>query len=82
MVETKQWKEVKGPLFISLGITALVWLLLFVVVILDPTGHHAGSKQLDLPASSTQTLPVSPFPLITLAPSHSCCMPCAVLIIQ
>ncbi|EIE18216.1 Metallo-dependent phosphatase [Coccomyxa subellipsoidea C-169] len=59
MVETKQWKEVKGPLSISLGITALVWLLLFVVVILDPTGHHAGSNELDQAASSTQTLPVT-----------------------
>lgn len=62
MVESRQWQEVRGPLSLSLGITALVWLLLFVVVIFDPAGHHAGSMQIDQAASSNQTLPVSPLP--------------------
>ena len=65
MAESKQWQEVKGPLGLSLAITALVWLLLFAVVLFDPAGHYSGSKvqhqQEQLLDSATQTVTVSTY---------------------
>lgn len=62
MAESKQWQEVKGPLSLSLAITALVWLLLFAVVLIDPAGHYSGSKmqhqQEQQPDSATQAATV------------------------
>jgi hypothetical protein len=37
MTESKKWEEYKWPLSLSVGITVFVWLLLFVVVFLDPS---------------------------------------------
>ena len=39
MTSTVSWAEYKKPLGLSLGITALVWLLLFTIVIFDPKTH-------------------------------------------
>ncbi len=40
MAESKPWREVRGPLVLSLCITAVVWLLLFAVVIIDPDSRQ------------------------------------------
>ena len=37
MTSPVSWDEYKRPLSLSLGITALVWLLLFTIVIFDPS---------------------------------------------
>lgn len=41
MTSTVSWAEYKKPLGLSLGITALVWILLFTIVIFDPNTHNA-----------------------------------------
>jgi hypothetical protein len=40
MTEAKTWQEYKLPFGISVGVTALVWLFLFTLVMLDPSRHH------------------------------------------
>ena len=39
MTSPASWDEYKRPLSLSLGITAFVWILLFIVVIFDPSRH-------------------------------------------
>ena len=40
MTEVKRWQDYKVPVAISVGVTSLVWLFLFTLVMLDPARHH------------------------------------------
>ena len=72
MTSPVSWDEYKRPLSLSVGITALVWFLLFTIVIFDPSRDKQpllGSISSD---SGNVTSQVSPLPLIKS--SHACCL--------
>lgn len=63
MTSTGSWAEYKKPLGLSLGITALVWILLFTIVIFDPSTHSAAllpSTKADNRAPTQQACPFTP----------------------
>ena len=69
MTSTASWAEHKKPLGLSLGITALVWILLFTVVIFDPNTHSTASLQesKDISPPTAQVCPVTTKPLLRRA---------------
>jgi len=62
MTSQPNWDEYKKPLSLSLGITALVWLLLFTIVIFDPNRHKPAllaNTEDDPAAPNLQACPLS-----------------------
>ena len=63
MTSSVSWAEYKRPLGLSLGITALVWILLFTIVIFDPNTHSAAllpSRKDDTRTHTPQACPFTP----------------------
>lgn len=58
MQSSKQWNEYKWPLSLSVGITGLVWILLFAVVMLDPSKRLPMGIGHQMPGSASQNVTV------------------------
>lgn len=60
MTAPVSWNEYKKPLSLSLGITALVWILLFTIVSFDPSRQKQGlliNRSNDTSIQPPQVLP-------------------------
>ena len=55
MTSPASWDQYKKPLSLSLGITALVWILLFILVIFDPSRHKQAAQAKSNEDSSNAT---------------------------
>ena len=71
MTSTVSWAEYKKPLGLSLGITALVWLLLFTIVIFDPNTHNTALLPNKRDDSGAPIQQVSPLCVRAPVPSGS-----------
>ena len=40
MTEAKRWQDYKVPVAVSVGVTSLVWLFMFTLIMMDPARHH------------------------------------------